>query len=202
MTNIFTLDNFEDFSERINMDELYEKKQQNDLEQLELYNKILNRVHVKIKTTSRQIKNEQSCWFVVPEMIIGVPRYDQGSCIAFLLDKLQTNGFSVRYIHPNVLFICWKFYVPSYVREQLKKKRGIEVDEFGKKKEIDPKEDEYHPLNSLGKSTATMSVSGEKSGRSQLGSGKKEYNSTKSYKPTGKLIYNEEMLDMIDLNLK
>ena len=44
MTNIFTLDNFEDFSERINMDELYEKKQQNDLEQLELYNKILNRV--------------------------------------------------------------------------------------------------------------------------------------------------------------
>ena len=47
-----------------------------------------------------------------------------------------------------------------------------------------------------------MSVSGEKSGRSQLGSGKKEYNSTKSYKPTGKLIYNEEMLDMIDLNLK
>ena len=94
MTNIFTLDNFEDFSERINMDELYEKKQQNDLEQLELYNKILNRVHVKIKTTSRQIKNEQSCWFVVPEMIIGVPRYDQGSCIAFLLDKLQTNGFS------------------------------------------------------------------------------------------------------------
>ena len=56
------------------------------------------------------------------------------------------------------------------MREQLKKKRGIEVDEFGKKKEIDPKEDEYHPLNSLGKSTATMSVSGEKSGRSQLGS--------------------------------
>ena len=60
MTHIFNLENFDDFSERINMDELYEKKKQHDLDQLTLYNKILNRIHVKIKTTSRQNTRRQN----------------------------------------------------------------------------------------------------------------------------------------------
>ena len=53
MADIFTLDNVQDFSEKINLDELYEKKKQHDLSRLELYNKILNRIHVKIKTWRR-----------------------------------------------------------------------------------------------------------------------------------------------------
>ena len=45
MANIFTLENFTDFSEKINIDELYEKKRQTDLNKLELFKKILNRIH-------------------------------------------------------------------------------------------------------------------------------------------------------------
>ena len=41
MSNIFTLENIEDFSEKINLDELYEKKRQSDLNKLALFNKIL-----------------------------------------------------------------------------------------------------------------------------------------------------------------
>ena len=133
MSNIFTLENVQDFSEKLNIDELYEKKRQYDLNKLALFNKILNRVHVKIKTTSRQKFDEQFCWFVVPEMIIGVPKYDQGSCIAYIIDKLKENGFNVRYIHPNTLFISWIHWVPSYVRTELKKKTGIIINEFGEK---------------------------------------------------------------------
>ena len=66
MANIFTLENINDFAEKINIDDLYEKKRQHDLNKLELFNKILNRVHVKIKTTARQRIDEQFCWFVVP----------------------------------------------------------------------------------------------------------------------------------------
>jgi hypothetical protein len=128
MANIFTLENIEDFSEKLNIDELYEKKRQQDLNKLALFNKILNRIHVKIKTVSRQKIDEQFCWFIVPETIIGVPRYDQGACIAYIIDKLKTNGFVVRYIHPNMLFISWMHFVPSYVRSELKKKTGIVVD--------------------------------------------------------------------------
>jgi len=133
MSNIFTLENVQDFSEKISIDDLYEKKRQYDLNKLALFNKILNRIHVKIKTTSRQKMDEQFCWFVVPEMIIGVPRYDQGACIAYIIDKLKENGFNVRYIHPNTLFISWLHWVPSYVRNELKKKTGIVINEYGEK---------------------------------------------------------------------
>ena len=189
-TNIFDLENFEDFSEKINMDELFEKKKQHDLEQLNLYNKVLNRIHVKIKTTSRQKKDEQHCWFVVPEVIMGVPRYDQGACIAYVVDKLEVNGFSVKYIHPNVLFICWKYWVPSYVRDQLKKKAGIRVNEFGKPiQEEDSKEESD---NTIGLSTK-KTITGGKSNQAD----KKNYNSTKNYKPSGKLVYNDDLIDLL-----
>ena len=100
MANIFTLENIEDFSEKLNIDELYEKKRQYDLTQLALFNKVLNRIHVRIKTVSRQRKDEQFCWYVVPEVIIGVPKYDQSACIAYLIDKLKKfNGLKVAGIH-------------------------------------------------------------------------------------------------------
>jgi hypothetical protein len=63
MANIFTLENIDDFSEKVNIDDLYEKKRKQDLNKLELFNKILNRIHVKIKTVSRQKNDEQVCWF-------------------------------------------------------------------------------------------------------------------------------------------
>ena len=52
--------------------------------------------------------------------MIGVPKYDQGACISYLMDKLYTNGFIVKYIHPNVILISWKHWIPSYVRSELK----------------------------------------------------------------------------------
>ena len=137
MSNIFNLDNIDDFSEKINMDELYEKKRQFDLNKLELFNKILNRIHVRIKTTSKQKIDEQFCWFVVPEIIIGVPKYDQAACIAYLIDKLKQNGFNIKYIHPNTLFISWLHWVPSYIRSEFKKKTGIVINEYGNRTNLE-----------------------------------------------------------------
>ena len=53
MANIFTLENFSEFSEKISIDELYEKKRQIDIGKLELFKKILNRIHVRIKTIAK-----------------------------------------------------------------------------------------------------------------------------------------------------
>ena len=94
MASIFTLEsNNHEFSEKINLDELYDKKKKYDLQKLETFNKLLNRVHIRIKATSAQKTNEQFCWFIVPEIILGVPNYDQPACIAYLLNKLQTQNF-------------------------------------------------------------------------------------------------------------
>ena len=190
MSNIFTLENFADFSEKINIDELFDKKQKYDLNTLELYNKLLNRIHVRIKTTSKQKKDEQYCWYVVPEMIIGVPKYDQPACIAYLIGKLRENQFNVRYIHPNTLFILWNHWVPSYVRTELKNKTGVIVDEFGNKKDDgEPK----HIFNGITHTNLTASANTNKSG--------KVFTPINTYKPQGNLIYNDELLSKLDNKL-
>jgi hypothetical protein len=186
MSNIFTLENVDDFSEKINIDELYEKKRQHDVGKLELFNKILNRIHVRIKTTSRQKLDEQFCWFVVPEVIIGVPKYDQGACIAYIVDKLKTNGFHVKYIHPNTLLISWLHWVPSYVRNELKNKTGIIVNEYGEKlNDVDDSSPPTQPTEPTQQSTK-IQLTG------------KSYTPITSYKPLGNLVYANDLLNKLE----
>jgi hypothetical protein len=191
MASIFTIDNTENFSEQINIDELYDKKQKHDLIKLELFNKILNRVHVRIKTTSHQKLNDHHCWFVVPEVIIGVAKYDHAACIAYIIDKLQNNGFRVKYIHPNTLFIYWGHFIPSYVRNEYKRKTGIVVDEFGEV--VKTKEDEI--TTTLSSSSTVNDNQKSNFNVVKTDSNKREYNSIKSYKPSGQLIYNNSMTE-------
>ena len=191
MDNILTLENFDEFSEKIIIDDLYEKKRQNDVNKLELFKKILNRIHVRIKTTARQNVNEKFCWFVVPEVIIGIPRYDQAACIAYIMDTLQTNGFQVRYFHPNTIFISWNHWVPTYVRNEIKKKMGIVINEYGEKisdeKSNDSDENDDQEIDS----------SQSQQGMQQIKNSKK-YTPINSYKPSGKLVYSEDLLSKIE----
>jgi|APGre2960657423_1045063.scaffolds.fasta_scaffold230100_1 hypothetical protein len=191
MANIFTLENFTEFSEKINIDDLYEKKRQVDQNKLELFKKILNRIHVRIKTTAKQNIHEKFCWFVVPEIIIGIPKYDQAGCIAYLSNTLQENGFNVRYFHPNTLFICWDHWVPSYVRTEIKKKTGVQVNEYGKIIEEKGEEDEGEG----GQSEQPGSNSIQQIKNS------KKYTPINSYKPSGKLVYSEDLLNKIETKM-
>ena len=198
MANIFTLENVSDFSEKLNIDDLYERKRQHDLNQMALYNKLLNRIHVRIKTTARQKTDEQFCWFIVPEIMIGVPKYDQGACIAYLVDKLKENGFMVRYIHPNTLMISWKHFIPSYVRNELKKKTGIIIDENGNKigegdvKTLTGGEQPKSLEEMMFKTTDSTNLNSSKS------QNQKKYTPIASYKPQGNLVYNDELLNKLE----
>jgi hypothetical protein len=197
MANIFTLENFDEFSEKINIDELYEKKRQSDVNKLELFKKILNRVHVRIKTTAKQNANDKLCWFVVPEVIIGVPKYDQAGCIAYVMDTLQTNGFHVRYFHPNTLLISWSHWVPSYVRTEIKKKTGIVINEYGEKIKDEKANNDEDEDNELESNTNANANGNSNSGMQQIKNSKK-YTPINSYKPTGKLVYSEDLLNKIE----
>ena len=187
MSNIFTLDNIEDFSEKINIDELYEKKRQQDLNKLALFNKLLNRVHVRIRTISRQKVDEQFCWFLVPETILGVPKYDQAACISYLMDKLKHSGFIVRYVHPNLLFISWIHWVPQYVRTEIKNKTGVKINEYGEK--IEDEDAEKIVFNQ---------PEPDKNDNQKLKQQKKEYTPIKTYKPSGSLVYDDDILNKIE----
>lgn len=195
MANIFTLDNVTEFTEKLNLDELYEKKRQHDLNQLSLFNKILNRIHVRIRLTSRQKLTEQFCWFVVPEVIMGVPKYDQGACIAYLIDRLQENGFNVRYIHPNTLFISWNHFVPSYVRSELKKKTGIVVNEYGVKVE---EGGDQNKMITADASNPNNLIFNEQAPNAIPEKPKKNYTPINSYKPSGNLVYGDDILSSLE----
>ena len=178
----------EETTRKLNIDELYEKNQQRDLKQLSIFNKILNRVHGRIKSAAKIKRNDKHVWFTVPEYIFGEPIYDQGDCIAHLVVKLEENGFHVRYIHPNTLFISWENWVPAYVRNEFKKQTGKVIGEKGniiEKKEDN--EDDDDPNNRL---LTDKQNTYQKNG--------KTYTSINAYKPTGNLVYNPEMFEKIE----
>ena len=179
MSDIFTIGNINDFTEKISIDDLYEKKRNYDINKLAVFNKILNRVHVRIKTTSKQRLNDHFCWFIVPEIIIGVPNYEQSTCIAYIMAKLKENGFNIKYVHPNALLIGWQHWVPSYVRTELKNKTGIVVDEYGNK--ID------EPIAEIPMIMNTKEIKQTNS----------KFTPINKYKPVGNLVYNEDLINKI-----
>lgn len=148
MSNIFTLNNLDTEGEgQINIDDLYEKKREKDLKKLELFKKQLALVHKRIKDASHQKENNTACWYVVPEYILGVSKFDNPGCIAYLMDMLEKNKFLVKYYHPNAIYISWHHWMPAYVRAEIKKKYGINVDEFGRQIiEEDEEEDNQEDL--------------------------------------------------------
>uniref|UniRef100_A0A6C0KKA8 Uncharacterized protein n=1 Tax=viral metagenome TaxID=1070528 RepID=A0A6C0KKA8_9ZZZZ len=179
--------NDEETTAKINIDELYEKNQRRDLKQLSIFNKILNRIHRRITTTGRTKANEKHIWFTVPEYIFGEPVYDKSECIAYIVTKLEDNGFHVRYMHPNTLFVSWMHWVPAYVRNEIKKKTGNVVDQFGnlvKKKEDEDAADDMN---------ANIFNNGKPVQKEQ-----KQYTPIDQYKPSGNLVYKPEHFQKIE----
>jgi hypothetical protein len=191
MDTIFTLGEAPQDQIKLNLDELYERKQQQDLNKLSLFNRILARIHNKIKLVSRQQTKEQHCWYLMPETIIGVPKFDSGACTAYIIDQLKENGLVVKYTHPNLLLISWAAHCPSYVRNEIKKKTGIVIDSAGNKVDkeaADAAAAESDDPNELMFHRAGGAVNAKNS---------KVYTPIETYKPSG-LIYNESLLRKID----
>ncbi len=124
----------------LNIDDLYESKKKSDLNRLDAFNKLLLKIHSKIKIVSRQRNSNNFCCYIIPEILIGYPNYDIGECIGYITFRLNNDGFLTRYVHPNMLFISWNHWIPLYVREEYKNKTGIEIDQFGNKIEKQERE--------------------------------------------------------------
>ena len=185
MSAIYLFDHVEETSGKLNIDDLYDKRQKRDLKQLSIFNKILSRIHKRIQYTAKS-KNctDTFIWFTVPEYILGEPIYDKGDCIGYLVSQLDKNGFHVKYMHPNTLFVSWHNWVPSYVRNEIKKKMGIVLDEKGNVIEKRDTEDQ-----SLDNKLLSQSIEQKD---------QKQYASIKNYKPSGNLVYGADLLAKIE----
>ena len=105
------------------------------------------------------------------------------------MDTLQNNGFQVRYFHPNTIFISWNHWVPTYVRTEIKKKTGININEYGEKikDEKHDNEDEYEDITAVKVNPALEQIKNSK-----------KYTPINSYKPSGKLVYSEDMMNKLE----
>jgi hypothetical protein len=155
-------------STKLNLDELYEQKKERATNMVITFNRVLDRIHAKIKISARQKTSLDSCWFVMPELIFGLPRYDITECLQYCIQELNSNGFRVQYYHPNLLFITWGHWVPDYVRHEYSKHTGVQIDGFGK---------EIKPIEKQVKKEIT-------------------HKPTSDYKPEG-LIYQDEFIKLI-----
>jgi hypothetical protein len=180
--------------EKISLDELYEGKQKRDLRILGTFKTILTRVHNQIKLTSRQKVDQQFCWFIVPEFVLGVPSYNNSDCVVYLIEKLQENGFQVKYTHPNLLLISWQHWVPGYVRKELKKKTGVEVDGHGRyvnKLESEPDSDEGITIG-FGRPGRVPQLQPPPAPSEPQA--EKTFKDVRSYNPSGGLVYKDQVL--------
>lgn len=190
-------------SYKINIDELYEKKQQRDLNTLNTYNKILTRIHNKIKYISKQTITEKFCWFVIPEVVLGVPKFDHTSCTAYIIHKLRENGFIVKYTHPNLLFISWNHWVPTYVRNEYKKKTGIIVDSYGNEinNNLNNNSNNYYNTeNNFDNMILSKKIDIKDENLNKDTKNNDKYKKIDSYKPSGNLIYSEDLFKKMKIN--
>ncbi len=132
-------------SSQLDINSLFETTNQKSLKRLETYDKILKQCHSRIKYYSKFEKT--TCFFAIPEFIIGVPLYNVEELRTYMMNSLERNGFKLMYLHPNWLMIDWTEKKKSLVKVQ----KATEVTQSSIKKikqDYKPIE-EYKPTGSF-----------------------------------------------------
>lgn len=97
---------------------LFAEQARLDALRLEVYNRLLGTVHMKIKAASMLPNSPQMTYFDVPEWQPGCPRFDVKDCILYIAWSLRHAGFKVLYVSPNRLIISWQDQSIHYYQEE------------------------------------------------------------------------------------
>jgi hypothetical protein len=106
---------------QLNIHKLYESSRRKELKKFETFDKILQRCHNKITLYADNRKTE--CIYEVPEFIIGVPLYDINELKEYLISSLNKNGFILKQLPPNWIYISWDIKNKKKMKVKVEKKR-------------------------------------------------------------------------------
>jgi hypothetical protein len=98
--------------------QLFERRVARDTARLRAYEQVYKQIEVRIRTTAELPSNPNYVLYTVPPFILGLPAIDLQDCIVYIVHKLRTSGFMVRFTYPNLLYISWQHYEQEYMREQ------------------------------------------------------------------------------------
>ena len=111
-------------------------------------------------------------------------------CTNYIIEKLIENGFKVKYTHPNMLFIFGNIIFLIMKRKEYKK-TGINIDGFGNVIIKSDKNKKKEPQN-------INELLSKKSNDNKVKKNNINYKKISSYKPSGKFIYDTEMIKTIE----
>ena len=101
----------------LNPGELFEKRKTRDASRLKAYNQILEQIHSRILSASRNA-TDTYIMYTVPPFILGLPRLDLEDCIIYVVYQLRQQSYIIRYTYPNLLFISWAHHEKEYLQKQ------------------------------------------------------------------------------------
>jgi hypothetical protein len=85
---------------------------------IKVYEKVLGHCYRKVR--EHVLRDQQFCFFPVPEYLAGFPLFNITHCTFFLIKKLNQGGFQTKFIPPNVIYIHWavKNHYKNYVKQE------------------------------------------------------------------------------------
>lgn len=98
--------------------QLFERRVARDTARLRAYEQVYKQIELRIRSTAELPSNPNYVLYTVPPFILGLPAMDMQDCIVYIVHKLRTSGFEVKFTYPNLLYISWKHYEQEYMREQ------------------------------------------------------------------------------------
>ena len=89
----------------LNIHDLYKSVDQRKENKKRSFESVLKKIHAKIKQAAAH--DHFACFYVVPEVVVGIPLYNITECIEYLVNALKNNGFIIRLMYPNTIYINW-----------------------------------------------------------------------------------------------
>jgi len=100
---------------------LHEEKTLKESSKNDIFKIVLNKIIQKIIYTNRHTEQTYII-FEIPQILIGYPQYDMKSCLLFIMNKLNENGYLVYFVYPFYLYINWR---STYKTKQMNIKSNI-----------------------------------------------------------------------------
>lgn len=115
----------------IDIHDLYKSIDTKNQNKKKTFEQVLDRVHSKIKLAAKN--DHYACFYPVPEFIIGIPLYNITECIEYLISALKDNGFFIRFIYPNNIYISWDpkdINRSDFTSHRIEHKTEEQIDQF------------------------------------------------------------------------
>ena len=91
----------------LNINKLRNEVEERENKKYKIFETILEMCYQKILNINKK-NNDYNCTFIVPNVVFGLPLYNVGDCVIFIMDKLVEKGFEIYFAAPTTIHISWK----------------------------------------------------------------------------------------------